>query len=113
MEINTEADINGTAAKALREGRGESQDVFWGRVGISQSGGWRYEKGTPIPKYVRILLFAVYVAGIDIDASTPEGADELKTLGALQHSNGAGKKAEKMQEAARHLDAASSLLKDI
>ncbi|HEX5362372.1 MAG TPA: hypothetical protein VFW49_15000 [Fluviicoccus sp.] len=113
MEIHTEADIDGAAAKALRESRDESQDVFWSRVGITQSGGWRYEQGTPIPKYVRILLFAIYVAGIDIDASTPEGADELKTLGALQHSNGAEQKAERLQEAARHLEAASNLLKDI
>lgn len=110
MEIHTEADIDGAAAKALRESRDESQDVFWSRVGITQSGGWRYEQGTPIPKYVRILLFAIYVAGIDIDASTPEGAEALKRVASLQHSEGADDRAEKLQQAARLMEEASKLL---
>lgn len=114
MDIKTEADIDAKAVIHLRKSRGESQEVFWGRVGIKQSGGYAYEgRGTPIPKYVRILLFANYVAGLQIDASTPEGAEELKTLGALRHSHGAADKAAKVQEAARLLDAAGNLLKNV
>lgn len=112
MDIATEADLNGPAAVALREARGESQEVFWSRVGISQSGGWRYEKGTPIPRYVRIPLFAIYVAGIDLDASTADGVAALKRLASLQHSDGAGERAARMQEAITHIRKASKLLAD-
>lgn len=111
MEIRTESDISGSVAKALREGRGDSQDVFWGRVGIKQSGGFAYESGrSPIPKYVRLTLFAIYVAGLELDATTAEGVAAMRRLATLQHINNAAERADKLQEAMRHIKQASKLL---
>lgn len=86
MEIKTEADINGDVARKLREQSGLTQRVFWNSLGLTQSGGCRYEGGHAIPKPVRILLFAVYVAGLKIEAGSKEGADELRRLATLQTS---------------------------
>ena len=113
MEIKTEADICCDAVKQLRAESGETLEKFWGRVGIKRSGGYRYENGTPIPRYVRITLFAIYVAGVEIDASTIDGAEALKQLAALQKSDGAKERAEKMQKALVHIKQASNLIKDI
>lgn len=114
MEIKTEADIDGAVVKALREERGDSQDTFWSRVGISQSGGYAYECGrSPIPRYVRLTLFAIYVAGLELDATTTEGVAAMKRLATLQHSDGAAERADKLHEAMQHIKQASKLLGDI
>lgn len=46
--------------RAYRESLGETQAQFWGRFGITQSGGSRYEAGkrVPVPTAVLILLYA-------------------------------------------------------
>lgn len=89
MEVKTETDITGAAAKALREQAGLTQRAFWEPMGITQSGGCRYEAGHPVPRPIRILVFANYVAGLRIDASTTEGAASLVRLGRLQASEAA------------------------
>lgn len=38
------------------------QGAFWGRVGVSQSCGSRYETGREIPRAVQILLTVAYGA---------------------------------------------------
>jgi len=90
MDIKTEADITGAVAKRLREQAGLTQNRFWEPLGITQSGGCRYEAGQPIPKPIRILVFANYVAALRIDPSTPEGAAALMRLARLQASEVAG-----------------------
>lgn len=47
--------------KALRTRRGESQVVFWGRLGVTQSGGSRYESDRVMPPPLRILAGIVYL----------------------------------------------------
>lgn len=37
-----------------------NQTAYWSRVGVTQSGGSRYESGRKIPKPVQILLQVVY-----------------------------------------------------
>lgn len=37
-----------------------NQTEFWGRVGVTQSGGSRYESGRRIPKPVKLLLDLAY-----------------------------------------------------
>ena len=55
--------ITGTEAQEMRQKRSENQTAFWTRVGISQSGGSRYETGdSPIPESVAMLLDLVYGA---------------------------------------------------
>lgn len=42
--------------KATRKKIGLNQAEFWGRLGITQSGGSRYESGREVPEPVQILL---------------------------------------------------------
>jgi transcriptional regulator with XRE-family HTH domain len=86
MDIKTESDVDGAAAKRLREQMGLSQKAFWAPMGITQSGGCRYENGHPMPKPIRILVFVNYVAGLRLDAGTPDGAGRLMRLALLQAS---------------------------
>lgn len=97
MDIKTEADIDGSVAKRLREQAGLTQAVFWNSVGLTQAGGCRYEGGNKIPKPIRILLFTKYVAGVRLDAQTQEGAEDIRRLAKLQSSETAAH-AEKIGE---------------
>lgn len=45
-----------------------NQTEFWGRIGVTQSGGSRYEEGRKVPKAVAILAHEVYIKGSNIDA---------------------------------------------
>lgn len=42
--------------KAIRKQVGLNQAEFWGKFGITQSGGSRYESGRDVPKPVQLLL---------------------------------------------------------
>lgn len=48
--------------RQLRISRRESQEKFWGRFGVTQSSGSRFETGLSIPAPVAILL-KLYVNG--------------------------------------------------
>lgn len=80
MNILTEKDITPETAKFLRSRLRMSQAKFWPPVGAPQSSGSNYESGREIPHAVRILVFCIYVAGLKIDASTPEGTARLFRL---------------------------------
>lgn len=45
-----------------------NQTEFWTRIGVSQSGGSRYEKGRKVPRPIAVLAHEVYVMGKEIDA---------------------------------------------
>lgn len=45
-----------------------NQTEFWSRLGVTQSGGSRYEDGRKVPKAVAVLAHLIYVKGDDIDA---------------------------------------------
>lgn len=49
-----------TEIRAKRKKLGLSQNTFWGRIGVTQSGGSRFESGRRIPVTVLILLDLVY-----------------------------------------------------
>lgn len=59
----------GEAVKAVRLKRNENQAEFWSRIGVTQSGGSRYESGRNIPKPVQLLLQVTY--------GTDKQADDL------------------------------------
>ena len=42
--------------RGIRRRLGMNQQEFWGRIGITQSGGSRYEGGREVPEPVRLLL---------------------------------------------------------
>jgi len=52
--------------RAIRLRLGLNQQDFWGRIGVTQSGGSRYEGGRSMPKPVRELLQLVHVDQIDL-----------------------------------------------
>lgn len=45
---------------AARKKLGINQTQFWSRVGVTQSGGSRYESGRKIPKPIQHLLVIAY-----------------------------------------------------
>lgn len=45
----------------VRRTAGLNQSEFWGRIGVTQSGGSRYETGRPMPKPVAMLFDLVYI----------------------------------------------------
>ena len=54
---------------AIRRQLGINQLAFWGPLGVTQSGGSRYESGRRMPKQVEVLLRLRYEHGIEnIDA---------------------------------------------
>lgn len=52
--------------KALRIKLGLTQGEFWAPVGVSQSGGSRYESGRKLPAAISTLLHLVHIEGIDL-----------------------------------------------
>ncbi|WP_415258478.1 helix-turn-helix domain-containing protein [Thauera phenylacetica] len=50
----------GDEVRAYRQKRGLNQMEFWSRVGVTQSGGSRYESGRSIPRPVQVLLHMTY-----------------------------------------------------
>lgn len=52
--------------REIRRKLGLNQQEFWSRIGVTQSGGSRYESGRNIPKPVRELLRLVHLEQIDL-----------------------------------------------
>lgn len=53
-------------ARAIRRKLGLNQQQFWSQLGVTQSGGSRYESGRNMPKPVQHLLRLVHVEKLDI-----------------------------------------------
>lgn len=52
--------------REIRQRLGLNQQEFWTRIGVTQSGGSRYESGRSMPKPVRELLRLVHIEQIDL-----------------------------------------------
>lgn len=52
--------------RALRLGLGMSQTTFWARIGVTQSGGARYEAAGKMPLSIASLVRLLYIEGVDI-----------------------------------------------
>ena len=57
--------ITGQFCLELRKRRSLNQSDFWRPLGVTQSGGSRYESGRSIPAPTRKLVCLMYVAGLD------------------------------------------------
>ena len=66
--------------RLLRHQLGLNQEAFWGSVGVTQSGGSRYESGREMPKPVRELLRLVHVEQIDIKSIKREDWEVVEYL---------------------------------
>ena len=67
----------------IRQRLGLNQQEFWSKVGVTQSGGSRYESGRSMPKPVRELLRLVHVDQIDVRKIT---RDDFRVLSYLKTS---------------------------
>jgi transcriptional regulator with XRE-family HTH domain len=70
--------------REIRQRLGLNQDQFWTKIGVTQSGGSRYESGREMPKPVRELLRLVHVEQIDLSKVKKEDFDVLEYLKADQ-----------------------------
>jgi transcriptional regulator with XRE-family HTH domain len=61
-----------------------NQQEFWSRIGVTQSGGSRYESGRGMPKPVRELLRLVHIEGLELEQI--RGTD-LGVVSYLKHAN--------------------------
>ena len=55
-----------TNIREIRKKLGLNQQEFWSQIGVTQSGGSRYESGRNDPKPVRELLRLVHVERVDL-----------------------------------------------
>ncbi len=53
--------------REIRRKLGLNQSEFWSQIGVTQSGGSRYESGRSIPRPVQALLRLVHIERVDID----------------------------------------------
>ena len=67
-------------ARDIRKKLGLNQQQFWAKVGVTQSGGSRYESGRNMPRPVRELLRLVHVEQIDIQRVRKEDLDLVEYL---------------------------------
>jgi len=70
--------------RSIRQQLGLNQQDFWGRVGVTQSGGSRYEAGRSMPRPVRELVRLVHVEGIDLSQARGE---DFEVAGYLRKNN--------------------------
>lgn len=66
--------------REIRRKLGLNQQQFWSKIGVTQSGGSRYESGRNMPKPVRELLRLVHVEQIDIQRIKREDMDVIDYL---------------------------------
>lgn len=59
-----------TDVKSIRKNLKMNQFDFWGGIGITQSGGSRYESKGKMPKPVIALIRLVYINGLDLKTGT-------------------------------------------
>lgn len=71
-------------ARDIRRKLGLNQQQFWSTLGVTQSGGSRYESGRNMPKPVRELLRLVHVEHIDIKSIKREDWEVLEYLKAQE-----------------------------
>lgn len=71
-------------AREIRRKLGLNQQQFWSKLGVTQSGGSRYESGRNMPRPVQHLLRLVHVEQIDIQKVR---RDEFEVIDFLKAKN--------------------------
>jgi transcriptional regulator with XRE-family HTH domain len=70
--------------REIRRKLGMNQQQFWGMIGVTQSGGSRYESGRNMPRPVRELLRLVHVERLDLGRIRK---DDMQVLDLLKSSH--------------------------
>lgn len=68
----------------IRKRLGVNQSEFWSRIGVTQSGGSRYESGRTLSKPVRELVRLVYLCDVPLEIAN--GTD-LRVAALLKKQN--------------------------
>jgi len=71
-------------AREIRRKLGLNQQQFWSKLGVTQSGGSRYESGRNMPRPVQQLLRLVHVEQIDIAKVKREDFEVVEYLKAKE-----------------------------
>jgi transcriptional regulator with XRE-family HTH domain len=71
-------------AREIRRKLGMNQQQFWSKLGVTQSGGSRYESGRNMPRPVQQLLRLVHVEQIDIQKIRREDFEVIEYLRAAK-----------------------------
>jgi len=66
IAMNSPKPSNKIDPREVRRKTGLTQQQFWSKIGVTQSGGSRYESGRGMPGPVQELMRLVYVEQIDI-----------------------------------------------
>jgi hypothetical protein len=66
--------------REIRRKLGLNQQDFWTQIGVTQSGGSRYESGRRMPKPVKELLRLVHVEGLDLSKLKREDVEIIEYL---------------------------------
>lgn len=66
--------------REIRRRLGLNQQEFWTKIGVTQSGGSRYESGRNMPKPVRELLRLVHVERVDLARVRKEDFEIIEHL---------------------------------
>lgn len=67
-------------AREIRRKLGLNQQQFWSKLGVTQSGGSRYESGRNMPRPVQHLLRLVHVEQIDIQKIKKDDYEVIEFL---------------------------------
>lgn len=67
-------------AREIRRKLGMNQQEFWSLLGVTQSGGSRYESGRNMPRPVQHLLRLVHVERVDIAKIRREDIEVIEYL---------------------------------
>ena len=78
--MNSTKAIEKTDPREIRRKLGLNQQQFWSKIGVTQSGGSRYESGRNMPRPVRELLRLVHVEQIDIQRIKRDDIDVIEYL---------------------------------
>ena len=70
--------------REIRRRLGMNQQQFWGMIGVTQSGGSRYESGRNMPRPVRELLRLVHIERLDLAKIR---RDDLRVLDLLKSTH--------------------------
>ena len=66
--------------REIRRKLGLNQQEFWSKIGVTQSGGSRYESGRNMPKPVRELLRLVHIEQVDLSKVKREDFEIIEYL---------------------------------
>lgn len=72
--------IENVDVREIRRKLGLNQSQFWSKIGVTQSGGSRYESGRNVPRPVQALLRLVHIEQIDLNKIRKDDFEVIEYL---------------------------------